>query len=29
VDGRPVADRMVDSGHGRRYTGGPREGWCG
>jgi endonuclease YncB( thermonuclease family) len=29
VDGRPVADRMVASGHGRRYTGGPREGWCG
>jgi micrococcal nuclease len=28
VDGRPVADRMVASGHARRYSGGPREEWC-
>lgn len=29
VDGRDVAERMVEAGHGRRYDGGRRRSWCG
>ncbi len=29
VDGRRLADIMVESGHGRPYDGGARAGWCG
>ncbi len=28
VGGERVADRMVAEGHGRRYLGGRRGGWC-
>jgi endonuclease YncB( thermonuclease family) len=28
LDGQDVADRMIRAGHGRRYGGGPRGGWC-
>ena len=29
LDGRRVAALMVEAGHGRRYLGGLRGGWCG
>ncbi len=29
VDGRAVGDMLVAEGLARRYTGGPRAGWCG
>jgi endonuclease YncB( thermonuclease family) len=29
LDGTRVATAMVDAGHGRRYFGALREGWCG
>jgi micrococcal nuclease len=28
LDGKPVAVRMIDAGHGRAYGGGHRDGWC-
>jgi endonuclease YncB( thermonuclease family) len=29
IDGQPVANLMIASGHGRPYHGGARGGWCG
>lgn len=28
VDDRRLADIMIESGHARPYSGGPRAGWC-
>lgn len=28
IDGRDIADLMVERGLARRYNGGKREGWC-
>ena len=28
LDGRDAARAMIAAGHGRRYDGGQREGWC-
>ncbi|WP_425046149.1 thermonuclease family protein [Primorskyibacter sp. S87] len=29
VDGKPLSQVMIHSGHGRPYSGGKRKGWCG
>jgi len=29
VDGRDIADVMIEAGHARVYDGGRRQGWCG
>jgi micrococcal nuclease len=29
ADGKDVAQSLVAAGHGRRYDGGQRTGWCG
>jgi micrococcal nuclease len=28
LDGKDAAERMIDAGHARAYTGGQRESWC-
>ena len=28
ADGRDLAGQMIDAGHARAYSGGPRQGWC-